>query len=450
VAAVTRLVAVESVRGEPAPGQPFGPGPAAALAAGLSLAKEWGLTATNYENYVGAVDLNDRETRLHILCHLDVVGAGEGWDTDPYTAVERDGLLYGRGTDDDKGPAAAVLLALTAVKELGIPLRYNARLLLGTDEESGSGDIAWYYARHPYAPFTFSPDGSFPVVNIEKGSYKPVFTRRWAAETVTPRVTAVRGGFRINVVPPEAAAVVAGLGAAELAPRAARAEERLGVRIALTDGPAGTEVAVHGVSAHASTPEEGNNALTALLAFLAELPLADCDSTRTIRSLVALFPHGDWNGTALGVDQEDGLSGRLTLALSLFTLEAEGCSSQFDSRVPLCATAENCKQVADQALTGAGFAVAGEMDAPHHTPADLPFVQTLLDCYEHYTGRKGECLSMGGGTYVHDIPNGVAFGCGMPGFRSNLHGPNERVCIKDLLTAALIFAQCIVELCGEA
>ena len=189
VEAISRLVRIRSVREEPQPGMPFGPGPAAALAEALKLAGELGFATKNYDNYVGAVDLNDKDTALHILCHLDVVGEGTGWTvTEPYEPKEVDGMLYGRGTDDDKGPAVAALLAMQAVRDLGVPLKHNARLLLGTDEESGSSDIEYYYGKEPYAPCTFSPDGEFPVINIEKGSYKPVFTKTWEAETATPRV----------------------------------------------------------------------------------------------------------------------------------------------------------------------------------------------------------------------------------------------------------------------
>ncbi len=59
-------------------------------------------------------------------------------------------------------------------------------------------------------------------------------------------------------------------------------------------------------------------------------------------------------------------------------------------------------------------------------PESDPFLRTLAQCYEAYTGQKGQCLAIGGGTYVHDIPGGVAFGPNMPGFVSNLHGPDER------------------------
>ena len=108
VEAISRLVRIRSVREEPQPGMPFGPGPAAALDEALKLAGELGFATKNYDNYVGAVDLNDKDTALHILCHLDVVGEGTGWTvTEPYEPKEVDGMLYGRGTDDDKGPAVA-------------------------------------------------------------------------------------------------------------------------------------------------------------------------------------------------------------------------------------------------------------------------------------------------------------------------------------------------------
>ena len=58
-------------------------------------------------------------------------------------------------------------------------------------------------------------------------------------------------------------------------------------------------------------------------------------------------------------------------------------------------------------------------------------------------------IDIGGGTYVHGIPGGVAFGASMPGFVSNLHGPDERVNVADLLTAAMIYTQVILDVCGE-
>lgn len=445
---ISRLVRIRSVREEAQPGMPFGPGPAAALAEGLRLAEELGFATKNYDNYVGAVDMNDLETQLHILCHLDVVGEGTGWTvTQPYEPIEVAGMLYGRGTDDDKGPAVAALLAMQAVRDLGVPLKKNVRLLLGTDEESGSGDIAYYYSKEPYAPCTFSPDGEFPVINLEKGSYKPVFTKTWAAESATPRVKEFHGGFRINVLPPEAECLVAGLSAEAAQPYCDKAAAETGVTYVLTQRGDDLHILCKGKGAHASTPEEGVNAITGLIHLLCMLPLAKVGSTAALHALNALFPHGDSAGKALGIAQADEMSGPLTLAFSLLELNDTGLSGQFDSRVPVCANEDNCKAVAEAAFAKFGFAAEGGMQEPHYTPADTPLVSTLLKCYEQYSGRKGECLAIGGGTYVHDIPGGVAFGCAMPGFNGNMHGADEHTCIADQLTAAKIFTQAIIDLC---
>ena len=91
---VARLVSIESTLGPALPGMPFGAGPAAALEELLSIAGQWGLQGENLEGYVGAVDLNDQETALHILGHLDVVDAGEGWTvTQAFQPKVVEGLL---------------------------------------------------------------------------------------------------------------------------------------------------------------------------------------------------------------------------------------------------------------------------------------------------------------------------------------------------------------------
>ena len=87
------------------------------------------------------------------------------------------------------------------------------------------------------------------------------------------------------------------------------------------------------------------------------------------------------------------------------------------------------------------------MGAPHHTPADSDFVRILGKAYEEYTGKKSQCLYMGGGTYVHYIDGGVAFGAEMPGFDSRMHGADERASIDDLICSAKIFAKVILDMC---
>lgn len=448
VDAVSRLVSIDSVEGEPAPGAPFGPGPAAALKEALAIAREWGLTAENHEGYVGTADLNGGEDALHILGHLDVVAPGEGWTvTQPYTPRLVDDLLYGRGADDDKGPVAASLLAMKAVKDLGVPLTKNCKMILGTNEESGSGDIAWYFARHPFAPATFSPDSGFPVINTEKGSLRPTFTRNWPVQEALPRVNWIHGGIRGNILPGDASAGVEGLTMYDIQPVARDVTARTGIKFTFANEDGVTVIKAKGEASHAAYPEGGNNAITGLIALMCALPLAGGGCKDALQDLNALIPHGDCAGRALGIAQEDPVAGALTLAFSLLEVTDTGLKGFFDSRAPLCATEENCLQVAKAAFEGRGFTFEAVQGAPHHVPESSPFIQTLLRRYEEYTGLKGECLSTGGGTYVHDIPGGVAFGCTLPGFDTHLHGADERVRVSDLMLSAKLFTHIIVDLC---
>lgn len=447
---IGRLVAIKSVRGEAEPDAPFGPGPRAALDEALALCSEYGFATELYGGAVGTADLNALPSRVDILGHLDVVAEGAGWDTPPYEAVLKgDGCLYGRGTDDDKGPIVMALFAMRCVRELGLPLKHGCRLIMGTDEESGSDDLPYYYSKHNPAPNTFTPDSGFPIYNVEKGMYRPHLTRTWAEETALPRVSAIDGGFRINVIPSDARATVLGIDAAEALRLGGAAASGCGVVLSACDVKGGAELSVHGRQAHAASPWEGSNGITALLAVLNSLPLADCESTRAVRALAECFPHGDWRGEACGIAQKDELSGELTISFDLLSLGETGLDARLDGRVPICANDDNCKKVFESRLCPLGFEVEAEMLPAHHTPAEGVFVSTLLRCYETYSGRKGECLATGGGTYVHDIAGGVAFGAGMPGFASNLHGANERINIRDSLAACKIFALAIAELCGE-
>ncbi len=63
--------------------------------------------------------------------HVDVVPAGKGWDTNPYEAVEKEGYIYGRGTQDMKSGVAAFT---QAVKEAD-DFKGTLSLLLTSDEE---------------------------------------------------------------------------------------------------------------------------------------------------------------------------------------------------------------------------------------------------------------------------------------------------------------------------
>lgn len=67
--------------------------------------------------------------------HTDVVPAGTGWATDPYSLTKIGDALYGRGTADMKGFIAAVIRVTNRFR--GIELRRPLHLALSFDEEIG-------------------------------------------------------------------------------------------------------------------------------------------------------------------------------------------------------------------------------------------------------------------------------------------------------------------------
>ncbi|MEY8338768.1 dipeptidase PepV [Lachnospiraceae bacterium 62-35] len=437
-------------------GKPYGRGVYQALETALSMAEKYGFSIRNYDAYVGTADLNDGEKCLDILAHLDVVPAGEGWkETEAFEPIAKNGRIYGRGTADDKGPAVAALYAMRAVKELGIPVTKNVRLILGTDEECGSSDIVHYYEVEEEAPMTFSPDAEFPVVNTEKGRLEGHFTAEWKEDQTLPRLCSVHAGTKINVLPGKAEAVIQGLSKEVLEQAAKAAEEKTGIRLemeyrdftAAADDTMVTITAI-GKGAHAASPEEGNNALTGLVTFINSLPLHESGAVKALKALGELMPHGDLYGKNLGVAMEDEISGKLTLVFSMLEVTEKGLEGWFDSRCSVCATDENMRQKVKANMEAKGIHFLSQsMLPPHHVDEDSRFIKTLLCVYEEYTGRKGECQSIGGGTYVHKLKNGVAFGAAMPGTENCMHGADEFAVIDELALSAKIFAQVIVELC---
>ncbi|BBB33333.1 succinyl-diaminopimelate desuccinylase [Thermotomaculum hydrothermale] len=91
-------------------------------------------------NIIGKIGKDKNGKRLFMAAHMDIVPAGDGWDTDPFEVVEKDGKLYGRGTLDNKGPLASIIVAGEVLKELGIELEGELQLAALSDEEAEDPD----------------------------------------------------------------------------------------------------------------------------------------------------------------------------------------------------------------------------------------------------------------------------------------------------------------------
>jgi acetylornithine deacetylase/succinyl-diaminopimelate desuccinylase-like protein len=84
----------------------------------------------------------DPSRALLLVAHTDVVGVDKSkWTVDPFSAVIKDGYLYGRGAIDDKGMLAANLGAFIALKRANARLSRDIIFLATADEEQG-GDAS--------------------------------------------------------------------------------------------------------------------------------------------------------------------------------------------------------------------------------------------------------------------------------------------------------------------
>ena len=169
-----------------------------------------------------------------------------------------------------------------------------------------------------------------------------------------------------------------------------------------------------------------------------------------LRGLNSIFPFGETDGTHAGVKAHDEKSGDLTLAFSIFDMENGECSGSIDIRFPTCMTLGEVTERLNEALESAGFTDNGtEGSEPHIVDEDSGFIQTLLSVYERCEREKGRCIAVGGGTYVHNIPGGVAFGVERGDTDYHMHGANEFITVDELLKDAVIYAEAIVEICGK-
>lgn len=74
------------------------------------------------------------------MAHLDVVPVGEPklWESDPWTLLEKDGKLFGRGVEDNQqGLVSSAFAALALIKN-GVKPKHTVKLLFMADEEVGS------------------------------------------------------------------------------------------------------------------------------------------------------------------------------------------------------------------------------------------------------------------------------------------------------------------------
>lgn len=441
LADLAALIQIPSVEGEPAPDAPFGREVARCLHETLALCEKLGFRTVNMDNRVGWCECGEGEEMVAVLGHLDVVPAGDGWQAaEPFSGEVKDGRIYGRGTIDDKGPTVAALYALAALKDAGFVPSRRIRILFGTNEETGCQDMVWYLEHGGEVPMMgFTPDGEYPIINGEKGIMNCVYARK-LSQTGDYRLTRFEGGTAGNVSPAYAVAELA-------CPTEAAGKIALD-KVTVTPIDGGIRIEAAGVSAHGSTPEQGENAIGRLALALSQLPLdgdlADCMAFLADR--IGLETRGE----SLGLAMRDDLSGDLTVNLGVAAFAEDTLSLTLSVRYPVTKTYDMAHPRLERAFSLGGFhETKMKHKAAIYMPPESELIRKLAKVYEEQTGDKAVLKSIGGGTYAKSIPNLVAFGPVFPGDEIREHKPDEYMEVERLLQNAEILAAAIYELAKE-
>ena len=320
---------------------------------------------------------------------------------------------------DDKGPAVICLYCLKALKDNGILPKRKIKLIVGCNEESGWACMEHYKKVAHLPEEGFTPDADFPVIYAEKG----ILHLRLAFPVKDALFEKLYGGTAANMV-------------CDFAQAYPVAEEGFKEYVNPIDNTAlvlenGTLTA-RGISAHASTPEKGANALQALLAYYKALN-GDCSFVYDL-----LFKD------RLNFKNMQDETGRLTLSPNVADFQDGTLYITTDFRVPATHEIEEVTEI----LRTAGIAYQVEhMQPPLFNDPNGALIQTLLGVYNRITGENKTPIAIGGGTYARVLQFGCGFGPEFEGDEVTIHQANEYISLEKIKLLSEIYYSALEEIC---
>ena len=408
---------------------PFGEKVLAALNYMQEIADEDGLNCVNYDNYVLAINYENKEERIDVIGHLDVVEAGNGWLYDPFSGQIVDNKMYGRGSQDMKTAVMLIYTALRIINDYHLPCKRELRIVLGTDEERTMDDMKYYIHKANEPTFAFTPDGMFPLSIGEKGAL--MWRLKGKVDTI---IESLDAGVQCNVIAPNAKAILKGTHFVE------RLNELIDIeKMNATVKVEGeqTIIEVIGKAAHASRPSDGHSATYDLLYLISQT------TTDVIASnLYEVFHKHDGSGANMKMSLEP--MGELTCNLGILRIVDGEVYGEVDARYPYGISSEELTTRLQQVCF---VDVSLDYDAiPVLHDINNPFIQSLLKIYQDHTGDYSEPFISGGVTYSKVVNNCVAFGPGKFGMEILAHQANEYVLLDSLKELLILYTEAMLEI----
>ncbi|MBQ7623641.1 MAG: Sapep family Mn(2+)-dependent dipeptidase [Clostridia bacterium] len=439
---VIKLVNIKSVRSEPLPGAPFGEGPRKVLDTVLEMGRERGFETTDYGVGVVSLAFKKGQPDVGVWAHGDVVPEGDGWIYEPYNAFEYKGCIIGRGATDNKGQLTCILHLMSIFKKLGIELKYNAALYVGSNEETGMEDIvgngtpdAKGFINVCTPPrLSLVPDGGFPVgyagkgrMKIELKAKKPVkgFTMWGGRDDAPGRATAVFDKTGIKSV------------------ANCTVEEKDGKTVIFTETP----------PRHSAHPDPNGNMITVLTKALIDEGLVTGEDAKELDFIRRISC--DTKGVIFGIDRVSEIMGE-TVVASVELETQDGCPVlTLNIRYPEKITYEEMYDKINAVCAENGFETQKPYRGvnPYVLDKEWDVLKRLNAIANEVTGSDSAPFSMGGGTYAHRLPNALVYGMsgclkpeGFPEGHGGAHGRDEVVSLDRLQRAMRIYARAFLAL----
>ena len=417
------------------------------------IAERDGFNTHDVDHIAGRIESGKGEDVMGILCHVDVVPAGDGWDSNPFEPVVTEDKVIARGTLDDKGPTIAAYYAVKILNDMKVNWKKRIHIIIGTDEESDWQCTDRYFKTEEMPTLGFAPDAEFPAIHGEKGiSTFDVVQNEKAEDKDEPEYELISftSGQRYNMVPDEANAKLAVK--ENMTDVIQNFEQYLSEN--QVDGESVVDSGVlvlktYGKAVHGMDPSIGVNAGLHLLNFLSKLGLDKTAANFTQFSEQYLF--NSHFGEKMGMKFHTDVMGDVTTNIGIISYDNQnGGRFGINLRYPHGFEFEEAMTRFKGEIEKNGFSIElGKNQTPHYVDKNDPFVQTLVKAYRNQTGDPTEPYTIGGGTYARNLDKGVAFGAMFNDSEDLMHQKNEYITKKQLFDATSIYLEALYTLCVE-
>lgn len=401
------------------------------------IAKRHGFNVEDDDGYAVHAQIGVGKEYIAALGHLDVVEITkpQEWLSDPFEMVEKDGYLYGRGVNDDKGPLLAALYAARILNDMKWPMRYPIRIIGGGAEETTWECMDHYFKTHDQPVCGFSPDGNFPIVNGEKGIAGFLLTFSKQANTqfhvsCPERINWVNDHMEVRFIK----------GDLQLIGSYAKNANQI------IEDHEDIILIYKGKSALSRNPQRGINVLHLFFKDFKDYPF-QYEGDKRLCDLFNDCLVDDFYGEKAGLGANDEQMGMNSLCPTSLTWN--------ESNRELCIDIRFVKSTSIEKLKGR----MNELASIYHFTSEVErykrllyvseeseLIQALKKAYQCVMKEEAEVFTKGGASYARVLDHGIAFGATFEGEDPRPHMSNENIKLSSLWKTIHIYIEAFKEL----